>query len=266
MTEPAPSRTNVVIGAASGIGEAVARRLVGRGPLLIADRDTGRLDQVAAGLGGDVRTAACDITDAGEVEALARTAGPLGALVLTAGLSPAMAPGRRIYEVDLLGTERVLAAFEPSVGPGSAAVCVASMAGHMATSSPEIDTVLDAASSPSFFEDLAAQGVDLDSPQLAYVLAKYGVLRLVRHRAPAWGKAGGRLLSVSPGIVDTGMGRLEAEHEPAMAAMVASSPLGRMARPDELAAVACFLVSDEASFMTGTDVLVDGGFVATIEP
>jgi NAD(P)-dependent dehydrogenase (short-subunit alcohol dehydrogenase family) len=86
----------------------------------------------------------------------------------------------------------------------------------------------------------------------------------VRSRALRWGAKGARLLSLSPGIVDTGMGRLEASNEPAMATMVETSALRREGRPEEIAAVAAFLVSDAASFMTGTDVLVDGGSIALI--
>jgi NAD(P)-dependent dehydrogenase (short-subunit alcohol dehydrogenase family) len=70
------------------------------------------------------------------------------------------------------------------------------------------------------------------------------------------------LVSVSPGIIDTPMGQLEAANEPAMADMVSGSALARQGRPEEVAAVAVFLASDAASFVTGTDVLVDGGAVA----
>lgn len=188
----------------------------------------------------------------------------LGPLVITAGLSPSMARGRAIYEVNLRGTSRVLDTLEPSVGEGSAAVCFSSMAAHLVPPSAPVDEILDEPQSPTFYDDLAAQGIDVDEPQSAYPLSKRGVVRLVRRRAGAWGRRGGRLLSLSPGIVDTGMGRLEAEHEPAMAQMVEASALGRTARPEEVAAVAAFLVSDGASFMTGTDVLVDGGAVTAL--
>ena len=105
---------------------------------------------------------------------------------------------------------------------------------------------------------------EVDDPGSAYACAKRGVLRLVRHRAAAFGGRGARLLSVSPGIVDTPMGRREAEQQPLMADLVANSPIGRMLEADEVAAVVEVLVSDVAAAMTGTDVLVDGGAVSQL--
>ncbi len=262
MSEARP--VNVVIGAASGMGAAVAAQLAARGPLLLADRDAERLGEVAAGLGGDVATKACDVTVAAEVEALGEAVARVGALVVTAGLSPSMAGGRRIFEVNLRGLERVVRAFEPAAGEGSAAVCFGSVAGHLLPVSDDVAAILDDPLSDSFFDDLASKGFDPDQPQLAYALSKHGVQRLARRHAPAWGGRGARLVSLSPGIVDTGMGRLEAENQPVMARMVASSALGRMGRAEEVAAVAAFLVSDAASFLTGTDVLVDGGELAAL--
>ncbi|MGZ4705091.1 MAG: SDR family oxidoreductase [Acidimicrobiales bacterium] len=256
------TKTNVVIGAASGMGAAVASLMAPRGPLLLADRDGDRLAEVAAGLGDEVEVMTFDITVPADIEALVRATGALGALVITAGLSPSMAPGRRIYEVNLVGMARTLEAFEPVLAPGSSAVCFASMSAYMMPASPEIDAVLDAPTSPTFFDDLAALDIDVDQPQIAYALSKHGVILLIKHRASAWGAHGARLLSISPGIINTGMGRLEAENEPAMAEMVRTSALARMAQPGEVAAVAAFLTTDAASFMTGTDVLVDGGVIA----
>jgi NAD(P)-dependent dehydrogenase (short-subunit alcohol dehydrogenase family) len=256
---------HVVVGAASGMGAAVASLLAPRGALVLADRDAERLAGLAAKLGPRVTATPCDVTVAAQVDALRAAVGRVGALVVTAGLSPSMAGGRHIFEVNLRGVERVVRAFEGAIGAGSAALCFASVAGHMLAPAPAIDAVLEDPLSETFFDDVAKQGFDPDNPQLAYVLSKRGVRRLVQRHAAAWGAKGARILSLSPGIVDTGMGRLEAENQPMMAGMVASSALARMGRAEEVAAVAAFLVSGAASFMTGTDVLVDGGALAALQ-
>ena len=148
--------------------------------------------------------------------------------------------------------------------PGSAGVGRTVHAAPLAPPAAEIDALLDNPLAPTLLDDLKAAGVDIDEPGTAYTYAKRGVLRLVRREAPAWGQRGARLLSLSPGIIDTPMGRQENAAQPVMEAMVARRPLGRSIDADEVAAVAAFLVSPAASAMTGTDVLVDGGAVAVI--
>lgn len=253
--------TDVVIGAASGMGAAVARRLVARGNrVLLADRDLAGVERLAAELAAEVQS--CDLTSSDDLAALAAATGDLGALVLTAGLSPTMGSGRLIYDVDIVGPARVLAAFAPLAGEGSVAVLFASMAGHLVPDDAAIDDVLDRPLDPSFLDDLAAAGIPVEDPSFAYALSKRAVIRMVRREAKAWGGRGARLLSLSPGIIDTPMGRAEDEAQPVMADMVAGSALGRMIAADEVAAVADFLVSPAAAALTGTDVLVDGGAVA----
>jgi NAD(P)-dependent dehydrogenase (short-subunit alcohol dehydrogenase family) len=251
---------DVVIGAGSGMGAAVAARIRGGRRLVLADRDATAAEKVAAELGSDVEVVACDVTDQAACDALAARVPRLGSLVVTAGVSPTMAPAERIYQVNLVGSARVVHAFADAVGPGTAAVLFASSAGHLISPPPDVAAVLDDPLAPDLLDRLRDRGVDVSEPGLAYGYSKAGVMRLARRTAAPWWARGARITSVSPGIIDTPMGRQELEHQPLMRPMV--DLVGRTGGADEVAALVEFLLSDAASFITGTDVLIDGGVVA----
>lgn len=260
---------SVVTGGGGGMGLACARRLGQEGPVLLADIDRERLRAALDDLqreGIDAVGVACDVSDPASVASLAgalRERGLLRALAHTAGLSPMMAPAERIYAVNLAGTALVTEAFLPLAAEGSVCVCIASMAGQAGEqrASPEVDAILDAPLPGKLLEQLQALGPELhaDHPGVAYELSKWGVQRWVRHSATAWGKRGARIVSVSPGIIDTPMADFEAERQPAMKEIAGRTPLGRSGRAEEIASVVAFLCSGEASYVTGVDLLVDGG-------
>ena len=261
-------RVSIVSGAASGIGHASARRLGQRGPVVMTDVNAERLAEAAEGLrksGLDVHEIPGDVSEPETGTLLARTAealGDLGAVVNAAGLSPTMAAGRRILEVNLVGTARLLEALLPLAGPGTAVVCIASLAGHgfAPNATPEITTLLAEPLRTDFAEALEhLLGGALSDPGTAYGVSKYGVQRLVIKQAPAWAARGARIISLSPGIIDTPMGRQEFKQQELMTTIVDSTPLRRMGTADEIAAVVEFLTSEGAAFVTGVDILVDGG-------
>jgi NAD(P)-dependent dehydrogenase (short-subunit alcohol dehydrogenase family) len=99
---------------------------------------------------------------------------------------------------------------------------------------------------------------------MAYTWAKRGVQRLVRREAAAFGRLGARICSVTPGIIDTPMGRQEADTHEVMALLVKAAALGREGRPEEVAAGVAFLLSDEARYVTGVDLTIDGGVIAAV--
>ena len=209
-----------------------------------------------------------DVSSADDIAALAEAAaalGPIRCIAHTAGLSPTQATAAQIVAVDFIGTARVLDAFEPLVRPGTVAVCIASMAATFATLPDETLHLL--ASTPT--EELHTLAV-LDPSTLdagmAYVVAKRAVQVRVEAAALAWGRRGGRVVSLSPGIIATPQGNeeLAGESGDGMRAMIEMSALGRLGTPDEIAATVEFLASPAASLITGTDVLVDGGIVAAV--
>jgi NAD(P)-dependent dehydrogenase (short-subunit alcohol dehydrogenase family) len=180
---PTTDPISVVVGAASGIGAAVAARLALRGPLIVADRDLAGAEAVAAELGEHTRAVMCDVTDADQVRRLAANVTRLGALVVTAGVSPSTADPERIFEVSLVGRTRVVEAFEPKVASGSVAIVLSAAAAHAVPTVPVIAALLDAPFERNIHEALVARGLDSTDPRIAYAFANHGMIRLVRRRA-----------------------------------------------------------------------------------
>ena len=262
----------VVIGA-GGMGRVVARRLgTGRTVLLadVSDETLRAGAKLLADDGHDVATHRVDVSSRDSVAALAGAAGGMGEVaqvVHTAGLSPAQAPAAAILAVDLVGVALVLDEFGRVVAPGGAGVVISSMAGHMAPPLPPEQEAQLATTAPE--ELLALPFADpgqVSDPGAAYALAKRANLVRVQAASVHWGERGARVNSISPGIISTSMGQLELGSEvgPIMRAMIRASATGRLGTPDDIAAAAAFLLGPEASFITGTDLLVDGGVVAAV--
>jgi NAD(P)-dependent dehydrogenase (short-subunit alcohol dehydrogenase family) len=243
--------------------------------LLLVDRDGDALAEAVAGLsdggaGADIEAVPLDVTDADALARLASRVSDLGvlrAVAHAAGVSPAMAGWRDILAIDLVATARLLDVCTPLATAGTSIVCFASMAPMFLPGEPgsAAVAVLDDPLAPAFLERLRrAVGEEIEDPGMAYVWAKRGVHRLVRRQALQLGRVGARICSVSPGVIDTPMGRQESAARPINDMFVEHTPLSRQGRPEEVAAAVAFLLSDEAAFITGIDLLVDGGVVAAL--
>jgi NAD(P)-dependent dehydrogenase (short-subunit alcohol dehydrogenase family) len=262
-----------VITGAGGIGLAIARR-VGRGrTVLLADYNEKALSAAAEllrGEGYDVATRITDVSEPDSVAALADAAGALGRVthvVHTAGLSPVQASAERILHVDLRGVALVLHEFARVIAAGGAGLIVSSMAGHMSDGYPsEIEHAI-ATTAPSELLALPFLAPDaVGNSGAAYALAKRGNAVQVLAAAVTWGQRGARINCISPGVISTPLAQDEMAGPAGdgYRAMIAASAAGRIGTPDDVADAAAYLLGPQATFVTGADLLIDGGVVAAL--
>jgi NAD(P)-dependent dehydrogenase (short-subunit alcohol dehydrogenase family) len=241
----------IVTGGASGIGRAIVDLFAQEGAeVLLVDRDEEGVANTTAAIssaGGSVSGMVIDVTDADDVERMldsANAGGPVHVLVCAAGVvahgtvvDTSPAEWRRIIDVNLTGVFLCTRAVIPSMiaAGGGAIITISSSTG------------------PQLVIGNAA----------AYVASKAGVAALTRAIAVDHAVQGIRANSIAPGPTDTAMlrGLLE---EGARSRFGETLPIGRLGTPEEIAAVALFLASEAASFVTGAVVPVDGGQTATV--
>ena len=216
----------VITGAGGGMGLACVQALRAS-PLLLVDIDPDALDAARA-LAPDAISSTADLGSPSDIAGLAQSVercGGLQHLVHLAGVSPTMDNVDRILQVDLVGTAMLLDSLAASAKPGSVAVCAASIAGHLMVFPPEVDRVLDeplASGLRGRLDD--ALGSPLTTG-VAYSLAKRGVIRRCERVAAAWGARGGRVVSLSPGLIDTPMGRLELRDNEGKRGLIGLTPV-----------------------------------------
>ncbi|MCB2077958.1 MAG: SDR family oxidoreductase [Novosphingobium sp.] len=256
----------VIVGA-GGLGLAICRRLGQSHQLLIADRDEDRLAAISTMLndeGHDTAALPCDITNDDDVARLAdHSRGAAKTLVHVAALSVSAGDFRKVLSVNIGGAARVANAFRDALVPHGSAVFISSSSAHMGMPDPAVLDILDDPLSPDFAEALeAAIPPDSVSAGGAYSLSKVAMNRMCRRLAPAWGRKGLRIVSLSPGLIATPMGAEAYRHVPAKRKLFEAVPLGREGTMLEIAGIVEFLVSDRAAYISGTDILADGGLLA----
>jgi NAD(P)-dependent dehydrogenase (short-subunit alcohol dehydrogenase family) len=245
-------RNVLAFGGIGTIGTPTTRRLVDEGAnVVIADLDAAKAARVAAELtaaGGNVVSVAVDVTDETSVidavAAAQRTFGTIDAVhINVADLSPeVLAADTDARSIDLALFDRVVAV---------------NLRGHLACTKHVLGPLLERGGGPIVFTSSA--GAYMAAPtRVAYAMSKSGLHALVRHVAAAYGKHGVRANAVAPGLVlDESNGRVR--DRAAVDALLAATMSHRLGEPADIAAMVAFLLSDDAEWINGQIVSVDGG-------
>lgn len=263
------TKTAVITGGAGGMGLATAKILGRDHRVVLADLGQERIDAAVAELtaeGIDARGHVCDITDRASVDALLTSAegdGHVRTVVHTAGISPQMGSAERVAAINASGTVDVTLAYLTLAQEGDALINVASMAGHQLPGLlVPTGAFRKAESDPAALEKAIVKRAGIARNMksgLTYAISKTFVIWYVRQKAAAFGAKGARIVSVSPGNFDTAMGRLEKDH--GGQEMMKTAAINRFGKPEEIAAVLAFAASEDAGYLTGVDILVDGGVI-----
>jgi glucose 1-dehydrogenase len=240
----------IVTGAARGIGHAIAKRFVAEGAkVVLADIDERDGTLAAKRLGASAHFVRCDVGDANEVGALIEAScrafsGDIDILVNNAGI----VHGAEFLDLKEDDFDRVL-----RVNLKGAFLASQAAARRM------IEQIEAGKSAGTIINMSSINAVVAIGNQIPYCVTKGGIGQLTRSTALALAPHGIRVNAIGPGSVMTEMLATVAKDLDARRRMMSRTPLGRFAEPEEVASVAVFLASDDASYMTGETVFVDGG-------
>ncbi|ECS5287843.1 SDR family oxidoreductase [Salmonella enterica] len=262
----------VVIGSGS-IAQAIARRVSVGKHILLADikaESAQSAEEILSKAGFTVSTAVVDVSSRHSVQNLVRTATELGdikGVIHTAGLSPSQAKAQDILRVDLYGTAVVFEEFGKVIASGGSAVVIGSQSSHRLNVDALTQSQADALATltPEALLDLPFVK-EIDDSLYAYQISKRGNALRVMAEAVKWGKRGARINCISAGIIFTPLAYDELtspERGEFYRHMLEKSPAGRGGTPDEIDALAELLFGPAGTYISGSDILIDGGVTAS---
>ncbi len=257
---------------AGSMGTAIVRRIGAGKKILLGDISEQALERTGEDFrrsGYDVETIQVNALKKESVEAFARRAAELGPVMYfidTAGASPNQANPEHIVDLDMVGTGYAVDAFGEVMAEGGAGLIISSQAAYMYPIPNDVEVQLvrtptEELKNVPFIKEIAMQ-----NSGFAYMIAKrMNHLQAQRAAATSWRQRRARINTISPGIIVTPLAydEFRANGE-GYQRMIDASAAQRVGTSDEIAEAAAFLLGEHARFITGTDLLIDGGVIASI--
>ncbi len=257
---------------AGSMGTAIVRRIAAGRKILLGDISEKNLEKVSHDFqysGYDVETMIVNALEKDSIEAFANKAtelGPVMYFIDTAGASPHQTNPEHILNLDMVGTGYAVDAFGKVMAKGGAGLIISSQTGYMYPIPYEnemeiINTPTEKLMDLKFIKEVAMQ-----NSGLAYMIAKrINHLQAQRAAATTWKERRARINTISPGVIVTPLAYDEfAAAGEGYQQMIDASAAERTGTSDEIAEAAAFLLGEHAGFITGTDLLIDGGTIAAI--
>ncbi len=261
---------SVITGGGSGIGFATAKILGENNDIILCGRNLKKLEKAVEDLkreGIGAEAFKCDVADrssVGKLAVYAKKTGKISSVINAAGMSPHMGEAKSIMEANALGTININEAFYKVMEKGSCIINISSMSAHLAPKilMPVRSYKYSRTNRDIFMKKMMAR-VNLFPGRLrsdlAYCISKHFVIWYTKTDANKMGEKGIRILSVSPGSIATPMADLEKETSD----YIKYCAIKRYGRAEELASLLAFCASEKAGYLTGEDILCDGGCVAS---
>ena len=262
----------VVLLGAGSMGTAIIKRISTNRIILLGDINEDNLKTREKELkynGYAVETQVVDAMDEKSLETFAKKANELGDIkyfIDTAGASPNQASPEHIINLDLVATSLAIDIFGKYIAKNGAGLIISSQTGYMMDLPPEVEKQIALTPTDKLKDIDFIKNDAMVNSGVAYVVAKRSNhLKVRTAAATSWADRGARINSISPGIIVTPLAYDEFESAgDAYQEMINSSPARRVGTSEEIARAGEFLLSDNSSFITGIDLLIDGGVIASI--
>lgn len=263
----------VVTGGGSGMGLETAKILGKSQKIILVGRTVLKLENAVAELielGIEAEGFACDVSDRDSVKNLvdfATKQGTVKTVIHSAGVSPHMASAENIFKINAEGTINIDEEFAEVMGSGSCILNVSSMSAYMLPESRIPRQIYQLSlQDVNAFQAAAGQMLtavpEVQRTGMSYTISKNFVIWYTSRMAVRYGEKGIRIVSISPGTFKTPMGEVEGE---VAAGFALRGAMGRLGEPEEIAKMMAFMVSDECSYLSGVDILYDGGAISSMK-